>query len=389
MRNATHVFLVACGLAACGPTPEGTGTQIDGGRTDQECFDPGLTRCNAGVYQQCHDDGLWWDVESCAFPEFCVPDLGCAECNPNNATTCDGDDVRVCNDDGTIGELVETCELETCANGSCGGGGDCEEEGVKLIYVVDQNYNLLSFDPGNGNVFSLIGQLDCPAGQTLPDFGAGPATPFSMSVDRNALAWVLYTSGQIFHVSTTDASCSPTSWVPGSSGYELFGMGFVADTPGSSTEKLYISGGDAANINSGNVAFVDPATLAVTTVGPFAQEEYSPELSGTGNAELYGYFPGTTSTYVARLDRATGGNSQTWNLPPVGTGSGFETVIAWAFAHWGGHFFIFVTWTDLFEQSSDVYELDPMTGSATKILSAIPYVIVGAGVSTCAPVVIE
>src|SRR5262249_53257353 len=99
----------------------------------------------------------------------------------------------------------------------------------------------------------------------------------------------------------------------------------------------------------------------------------------------YGYYPGTFSTYVARIDQTTAQNAQQWALPAL---SG--TVMAWAFAHWGGRFYIFVTTVDDFTgaQQSDVYLLDPMTGAASVLLPNIRYVLVGAGVSPRAPVVI-
>jgi hypothetical protein len=386
MNRALASLLPACVLAllpACGPSaPDGP---PDSGFIDTDpCVTEGQGRCNGNRHQIC-TDGIWQSQQDCNSPLVCAPTLGCAECDPTFATACDGDNVVTCNQDGSKGPVQQMCGFEQCSNGHCG-SDDCETEGVKLIYVVDESYNLLSFDPGMGNVFTLIGRLSCPASASWPEWGGiGPATPFSMSVDRNAVAWVLYTSGEIFHVSTTDASCSPTSWVKGSGGYQLFGMGFVADSPGSNSEKLYIAGGPASALETGDLGYIDPGTYGVSTVGPLPSAEYSPELTGTGDAELYAYYPGSFSTFVARVDRATGQNAQTWNLPAL-SGS----VMAWAFAHWGGQFYIFVTTVDDFtlEEKREVYLLNPMTGSATLLLPDIPYVIVGAGVSTCAPVII-
>ena len=48
-----------------------------------------------------------------------------------------------------------------------------------------------------------------------------------MSIDRDANAWVLYTSGEIFWVPVTDVdSCTRSPFTPGSQGFELFGMGY-------------------------------------------------------------------------------------------------------------------------------------------------------------------
>ncbi len=182
-------------------------------------------------------------------------------------------------------------------------------------------------------------------------------------------------------MSTTDASCQLSPFQKGLSGYELFGMGFVSDEPGSDKEALYISGGSSSDLNSGNVACLDPVSLQITTVGPIPQAEYSPELTGTGNAVLYAYFPGTTNSFVAQLDKTTGQITEQWGLPPL---SG--QVRAWAFAHWGGKFYVFITTQDGSVLHSNVLRLDPNTGQADTILVDTGHVIVGAGVSTCAPV---
>jgi hypothetical protein len=371
--------------AACGPSAEGT-LPDGGGPTGTPCVVEGEHRCDGSSYQECRD-GEWWEVESCSSPLVCTRTAGCAQCDPDFPGVCQGDNVYECNPDGTIGEFVETCQFEQCSRGSCG-DDECGAAGVELIYVVDVNYNLASFDPANNNTFTFIGPLSCPAGPSWPDWGSPTATPFSMSVDRNATAWVLYTSGEIFHVSTQDASCQATNFVPGQQGFELFGMGFVVDEQGGNTEKLYVSGGPAIDLSTGasDLAFIDPATMALTSVAPLPSGEYSPELTGTGNAELYGYYPGSLQTRVSRFNRATGVAEQSWNLPSLN-----GSVSAWAFAHWGGRFYIFVTTLDdiTFEERREVWLLDPVTGNASLLLSNIPYVIVGAGVSTCAPVIIE
>jgi streptogramin lyase len=253
-----------------------------------------------------------------------------------------------------------------------------------LVYVVDGDKNLLSFSPADDkNEFKLIGKLDCPAGPTWPARGGLPSSPFSMSVDRQARAWVLYGSGEIFWVDTKDASCNASTFSKGASGYELFGMGFAADQAGSSSEKLFIAGGDAGDLSGGNLAQLDPTTMTINTINTLPSADLSPELTGTGNGDLYAYFPGL-SAFVAKLNKSTGAVEHKWNVPAA-SGS----VRAWAFAHWGGKFYIFVTTTDFLglSENSQVIRLDPSDGSTQTILSNIQYRIVGAGVSTCAPVV--
>ena len=65
---------------------------------------------------------------------------------------------------GTVGATIETCEPGQCTGGFCA-ADDCAQ-GAELVYVVDQDYNLLSFDPllldAGMDPFSLIGQISCP-----------------------------------------------------------------------------------------------------------------------------------------------------------------------------------------------------------------------------------
>jgi hypothetical protein len=310
---------------------------------------------------------------------------------------CDGADVRACNADGSVGAVIDTCDAtQTCSNGSCISGGNCGAQGVELIYVVDQNDNFYSFNPANdANTFTLVGVLNCPnPGISLQD-GSSSATPFSMSVDREGTAWVLYSSGKLFKVSTADASCSESTWSVGSSGFELFGMGFVSDTVGSDSEHLWISGGSAAAMENmdGNSSLgdIDTSTMTVQSMGPLQSNgEYSPELTGTSAATLYGYFPGS-NTYIAELNKTSPATvGVTWTMPDVGVD--FEHAIsAWAFAQWGGRFYVFVTVTDVLFMTSEskVVRLDPNDLPGQVILPDTGKAIVGAGVSTCAPITID
>ncbi len=372
-----------CLLWAVAGCSSGSGQPTDGGADgmgdgdDRVACEPGQTRCYYQEYQECRD-GWFTTVETCREPLVCAQDLGCTACNPGLPTVCVDGDVYACEPDGSIGALVERCAAG-CRYGACEGGCSAASQ---LIYVVDDSYRLLSFSPqDDANAFELVCELDCPAGPSWPAWGAGgTATPFSMSVDRSARAWVLYTSGEIFWVDTASGHCSASDWVADAGGFELFGMGFVSDETGSETETLYIAGGLVGELAGGRIAGVDPDTLQVAPVGPVPAAEYSPELTGTGEARFYAYFPGQNDSFVAELSKVDGGIVQRWDLPPLG-----GTVRAWAFAHWGGKFYIFVTVREGDGNNSQVLRLDPDSGQTDTILEDLPYIIVGAGVSTCAP----
>jgi hypothetical protein len=205
-----------------------------------------------------------------------------------------------------------------------------------------------------------------------------------MSVDRDATAWVLYNSGEIFWVSTQDGSCKASGFPRAQAGFQTFGMGFVSDLYGSSSETLFVSGGSYLSPGKGNLASVDKSSLMLTPRGPLPDTEYGPELTGTGKGELYGYFPGSDS-FVARFNKSDGSLEKRWPLPPL-----TETVRAWAFAHWGGRFFIFITTLDSGSglPNSRILQFNPLDGMVTPVLQDLPYIIVGAGVSTCAPLTV-
>jgi hypothetical protein len=253
---------------------------------------------------------------------------------------------------------------------------NCPEE-ARLVYLVEVDQTgtsqgkLVQFNPSTLS-FREIGALQCPT-------GAGN-TPFSMSVDRQANAWVLYASGDIFRVNTKTAACEATDFIPNQSGYQVFGMGFALNRPETADETLYVAGGDPALIGTGGsgkigyVTFPDLTLYDVTTINGW------PEMSGTAAAELWAFFPTGTSPRVARISPATGQESDV--IPVTGIDGQAN---AWAFAHWGGDFWLF--YKSQTDPSSRVFQVKK-SGSVEEVLTDTGRYIVGAGVSTCAPLYI-
>lgn len=241
--------------------------------------------------------------------------------------------------------------------------------GTELVYVIDQFDNRIStFDPANKQ-FTDLGSLACP---TMTG-----ATPFSMGVDRSATAWVLYNSGELFKVALPGLQCAKTTWTA-QAGLEVFGMGFSTDTPGGSSETLYVGGGQTQTQTSFTLARLDTATL---TASPIGMQTALPEMTGTGNAQLWGFMPDASTARVVQFDKQTGTAAKTYTLPTLA-----GTMTGYAFAHWGGDFWVFLIKNS--ETSTTVYQIDGMTGAIKGTTPTTGRVIVGAGVSTCAPVVI-
>jgi hypothetical protein len=378
-----HVAVLAAALAGCA-NPEFI--RSDGSTPGEASTGPcseGQRRCSGQSWQECKG-GSFATREVCAPAKVCVGSKGCLDCDPTLSKTCVGNDVHACSAAGQIGALIEKCGAQTCKLGFCG-SQSCSQ-GTGLIYLVDNTNRFLSFNPENGaNTLKELGQLSCAASASWPAWPQPVATPFSMSVDRKGKAWVLYTSGEVFWVDIKAVDCKPTPLPKGKDGYQLFGMGFVSNAKGSDQEKLFIHGGEVGKLEKGNLAFIDTAALVITTVGPvgITGSEHSPELTGTGNGELYGFFPNGAASAVRKISKTDGKTLQSWTaaLPAGGD------VVSWAFAHWGGKFYIFVTLADLLSETGMVLLLDPDTGSTTTLLKDTKYRIVGAGVSTCAPTI--
>jgi len=265
--------------------------------------------------------------------------------------------------------------------GSGGGSPGCSEA-AELIYVLSVENDLYSFRP-DLKQFTKIGPLGC---QTAMQ-------PNSMAIDRDAVAWVNYvqndglgsdTAGAIFKVSTADASCQPTSISLPANWYRL-GMGFSTDEVGGTAETLFVAG-TGPGIGTGTspgLGRIDFASNGLVPIGQFtgALSGQSGELTGTGDARLFGFFT-TTPVQVSEIDKASGATAQPKAL------AGVETPAAWAFSFWGGDFYLYTAPDPTLDptRTTNVTHYNPKDGTTdTSYMTNIGFTIVGAGVSTCAP----
>lgn len=245
----------------------------------------------------------------------------------------------------------------------------CSEE-AKQVYVVSEQFDLYKFEPDK-LAFTKIGRLACPS--------AG-ATPNSMAVDRSGTAWVNYSDGRLFKVSTKDAKCTATSFQPGQSGLIRFGMAFASNAAGSQDETLFVSGIQDTNFNDGGkgLAKIDLSSLKLTPVSDYdgALAKKGAELTGTGDGRLYGFFTTIPDATLARIEKTNATTAENRALEGVFTGT------AWAFSFWGGDFWFYTS----IGQPSSVTRLHTKTGELEVVKPDVGgFRIVGAGVSTCAP----
>jgi hypothetical protein len=252
----------------------------------------------------------------------------------------------------------------------------CSEE-AKLVYVLSSDNVLYSFSPASKK-FTRIANLECAAADRM--------VVNSMAIDRKAIAWVNYvqtgltddTGGILAAVDTKTGRCTgqtirlPKKW------YRL-GMGFSTNGADTAAETLYV----ASSTPSVGLGEVDFTTGKVLAKGAFKgiTQSVSTELTGTGDGRLYGFFA-SDPVILAELEKDTGGLLQPKRLPTV------EVPFGFAFSFWGGRFYLYTAPGDdlLSSRTSTVAEFDPATGQVDPAyMTEIGFKILGAGVSTCAP----
>lgn len=245
---------------------------------------------------------------------------------------------------------------------------DCTDAAKLYIYLLSDDNDLLRFDPASITM-KTIGKVACPTFYT----------PNSMAIDRRGVAYAGFTDrtvvgvsrwdGQIFTISTSTAECSATPYVA-QRGFAKFGMGFSGDGKGGET--LFLA--DTTTDPKGALASVDLTTFGLGYVGSFSSPLPRCELTGTGDGRLFAFCMNSPSgSTLAEIDPATARVVSADRLTAGGDTRAF------AFAHWGGFFWLF-TGSD----TSTITRYDPALKSET-IVGNADSLVVGAGVSACVP----
>jgi hypothetical protein len=247
---------------------------------------------------------------------------------------------------------------------------DCLDAGATLIYVITQNNTLYSFYPPTATFSTVIGNIACPS----------TSTPFSMAVARNGVAYIVFYDGELFEVETQSATlpCVPTPFVMGQGGFApRFGMGFSRDAVGTG-ETLYVASGSSGMTGGPpQLARIDTTTFQLTVIGNLTPSIDDAELTGTGAGDLFGFYStGNGSSAIAQIDKGNAIVTGNAPLPGVDQGNG------WAFAYWGGDFYTFTGPSTA--SGTIVTRYRPSDHSIVQV-AAIGELVVGAGVSTCAP----
>ncbi|MBK7828979.1 hypothetical protein [Nannocystis sp.] len=242
------------------------------------------------------------------------------------------------------------------------------------IFVLSKTAVLWKYLPG-ANKFEMLGPIKCDV---------APST-FSMGVDREGYAWVQFSDLQIRKVDITNVSdCSDPGFVPLQDGVENFGMAFVSNSAEDKCDRIYGNHYNGVAMGKGISEFfsVDPMTLDLVQLG---KSDYGlAEVSGTGDGRAF-LFAGPDPADLIEVDKNTGATISTIPLPGVKTGGGF------AFAFFAGDFYFFTDAES--DGTSEVTHIDYDDSDKNGkqdlkvVLQDAPLRVVGAGVSTCAPLI--
>lgn len=235
---------------------------------------------------------------------------------------------------------------------------DCEHTS-DLVYVVDRDRGAIHlFDP-EALSFTELGRVSCTGG----------ASPESMAVGRDGVAWVRGSDDRLYSVDLATFACSRAATsLP--SGFGSFGMGFATEDAGTWRDELYLADADSLGV-------LDTETGAFEMLGGMASQS---ELTGNADGELWAFLPLESPAALVEVDKRTGRELDRIGLSAFPHPSDIDT---FAFATWGGDFWLFVRSYGM-GNSTDVYQVGT-DGTMRRVMVDVGFDVVGAGVSTCAP----
>ena len=237
---------------------------------------------------------------------------------------------------------------------------DCDHTS-DLVYVLSRDDSrLYTFDPSTLD-FTSLGVLNCGTSQQ----------PGSMAVDRTGIAWVRYADDSLYEVELATLTCTQSTYSDRRTGFGSFGMGYATDDAETWRDQLYVA-------NANQLATLDPATWTLSTLGRLPSQS---ELTGNADGELWAMLPLENPAKLVELDKGDASVLATISLPNFPNPSNID---AFAFATWNGAFYLFVREYGM-GSSTDVYEVTAI-GKMSKVRGDIGFDVIGAGVSTCAPV---
>ena len=287
--------------------------------------------------------------------------------------------LAACGDDGeeTDTDTITGDDTTTTATGSTS-GGDLECPCAVIDVHIDDGIFTLADD---GVLWKFI-----PESATFQEIGAlgceGVKEPFSMAVDREGSAWILFNApvGALRRIDVADPSiCEDIGYQPGQLGVLRYGMAFVSEDIENPCEELYgntYDGGALSEFPGAGDLLRVSEKLVVDLIGPTTFN--GAELTGTGDGRLF-LFGGVKTGTLVEVDKVTAAYLETIPLKSLAPTNAF------AFAFFAGDFYFF-TESKGPGSPSKVTRFDyDGDHSLEVVVDSAPIRVIGAGVSTCVP----
>jgi hypothetical protein len=139
----------------------------------------GCGSCLANVYTECDSAGNKTGEIDCA-EKVCITNKGCLDCAPGK-TTCVGNDVHGCTEEGKPGELVSTCDVSA---GEICNAGECKSE-CEIVQGAPSNVGCEFWAVDLPNERGLNDAAAQPWGVVLSNAGVGTA---QVTIESNQAA---------------------------------------------------------------------------------------------------------------------------------------------------------------------------------------------------------
>jgi hypothetical protein len=235
------------------------------------------------------------------------------------------------------------------------------DAGAQFVLLLSAEREIYRFDP-----LTL-------AVERLASVGCHPNLT-SMTVARSGIAYVSSSDGQLFSVVPESGECAALPFDSSQLSFTRFGMGFVADDVPRG-ESLFIA---QQLTEAHNISVIDLDSFELRLIGQFDPPLPPLELTGSGDGRMFGFHvaSATAPARLIEIDKQTAALGAGVEIPIGESYRGFD------FAFWGGDFYLFVTLVG--ELDAAVLRYSPVESSVVT-LGRIPPIVIGAGVSTCAP----
>jgi hypothetical protein len=227
------------------------------------------------------------------------------------------------------------------------------DAGMLTAYLWSMSGTLYTFDPASLATQSL-GTVACPAS----------GQPWTLSVTRNGLAYMIYEDWRIYRVDLSTLACTPTPYVPFQLGFT--GSEAIAVSRDQGPERLYVYGSNGAP----TLAVTDFTNFVLSPVGPIAPNPMAFPVDMQGDAKGHLFALTADGTFV-EIDAATA-------TVLARTSTTFFAGGAWAIMVYGSQIYFFGG------GSGNVSRYDPTTQQVTP-LGAVNDAIVGASAAPCEP----